>query len=266
MSLTISALNVYPVKSLGGFSLQQCRLELTGLTYDRRWMVVRPDGKMLTQRSHPQMALIGTSIENNSLVLDCFGMDSHTVPPTEATMNRVSSEVWGDEVPGIDLGDETARWLSQAIGDRCRLIAFPASEERLCDPEVSLPGDHTLYADGFPLLVVSQASLDKLNRKLEAPVSMSRFRPNIVVDGADPHAEDEWKAVQIGEIGLRLVQACARCSVPTVDPDAGVLAGPEPIHTLSSYRERDGEIYFGVNAAPDDEGLLSVGDVLRNIS
>ncbi len=263
MTITVSELHIYPVKSLRGIPLQTSNLDYSGLRYDRRWMVVTPDGIMLTQRTHPQMALVEPAIDDDCLVLDAFGMKSHRVPPTDAAMPRVASAVFGSEVSGIDVGDETANWLTQAIGEECRLIAFPASDTRPCDPAVSKRGDHTLYADGFPLLILGQSSLDDLNARLASPVTMQRFRPNIVVQGSGAFAEDRWDQVAIGDIPLRIVQACARCSVPTVDPDAGVLAGPEPIHTMSSFRERDGEIYFGVNATPDAEGTLSVGDSLN---
>ncbi len=262
MPLTISQLHVYPVKSLRGISLAESDLQLAGLAHDRQWMLVDSKGAMMTQRSHPQMALVDTSLDDGVLVLDTFGMDTHRVPVTDAAMARRSSSVWGSAVSGIDVGDETADWLGQAIGEECRLIAFPASDTRPCDPEYSNPGDHTRYADGFPLLVVTQASLDYLNERLATPVSINRFRPNIVIDGANAHDEDDWRTLRIGDISMRLVKACARCSVPTVDPESGVLAGPEPIHTLSSYRRRDGEVFFGINASPDGEGRLAVGDTV----
>lgn len=260
MTITISELNIYPVKSLRGISLQTSPMELSGLRHDRRWMVVTPAGDMLTQRTHPQMALVETAIEDDRLVLETFGMAPLRVPPADAAMRRIRSSVFGSEVTGIDVGDETADWLSQAIGEPCRLVAFPGSDVRPCDPAVSRQGDHTLYADGFPLLVLGQSSLDDLNARLTRAVTMQRFRPNIVVVGSEAFAEDRWREVTAGDIPLRMVQACARCSLPTVDPEAGTLAGPELIRTLSGYRERDGEIYFGVNATPDRQGMLSVGD------
>lgn len=263
MPLSVSEIHVYPVKSLRGISLESSHLGSAGLALDRQWMVVAPDGRMMTQRSHPQMALVETAIDGDILVLDSFGMQPHRVPRTKASMRRVSSDVWGSGVSGIDLGEETAGWLGQAIGAPCRLVAFPAADTRPCDPSVSQPGDHTRYADGFPLLITTQASLDDLNGRLEQPVGMQRFRPNVVIDGSEPYAEDHWSRIVVGEIPLRVIVSCARCSVPTVDPEAGVLAGPEPIQTLSGYRERDGEIFFGVNAAPDCEGIIETGAACR---
>lgn len=263
MSLSVSEIHIYPVKSLRGVTLESSRLGTAGLAFDRQWMVVTPDGRMMTQRTHPQMVLVETAIDGDTLVLESFGMQPHRVPHTRASMRKVSSNVWGSDVSGFDLGEETAGWLSQAIGDSCRLIAYPAADTRPCDPSVSQPGDHTRYADCFPLLITTQASLDDLNGRLAQPVSMLRFRPNIVIDGCPPFAEDSWRRIVVGDVPLRVVASCARCSVPTVDPESGALMGPEPIHTLSGYRERDGEIFFGVNAAPDAEGIIRTGAPCR---
>ena len=212
------------------------------------------------------MALIETRVEAGQLVLNSFGMEPLTVPHTQADMNRLNTQVWGDDVRGIDLGDTVSSWLSQAIDEDCRLLAFPASEIRQCDPKIAKPGDSTQFADGYPLLIVSQASLDDLNDRLAQPVEMARFRPNIVVSGCDSFAEDQWSEIAINDINIRLVEPCARCSVPTVDPSNGTLSGPEPIHTLSSYRERNGEIFFGVNAIPDQQGMITVGDSITLIT
>ena len=262
MTVTVSSLHLYPVKSLGGISMDHCWLGKAGFSYDRAWMAVKPGGRFITQRIYPQMALVQASISDGQLVLDCFGMDSHTVPVTSEVMSPCPTEVWGDAVQALDVGNETAEWLSQAIGEECRLVAFPDSSVRPCDPELSKPGDHTLFADAFPLLIVSQASLDDLNKRLTQPVTMNRFRPNIVIDGCQAFAEDDWLKIKINGVSIRVVDHCARCSVPTIDPDNGTIAGPEPIHTLSSYRQRDGEIYFGVNATAEIEGEITVGDTV----
>ncbi len=263
MTLYVSEIHIYPVKSLRGISLESSAIRFTGLAFDRQWMVISPDHRMLTQRTHPQMALVETALDGERLVLDAFGMPPHRVPTAEATKPKITSDVWGSEVAGVDLGEETATWLSQAIGTPCRLIQFPATDTRPCDPSVSHPDDHTHYADGFPLLITTQPSLDDLNSRLAKPVSMQRFRPNIVITGCAAYDEDHWQEIAIGDISVRLVRSCARCSVPTVDPGTGVLAGPEPIHTLSSYREWKGEVFFGMNATPDAEGVIEVGTACR---
>lgn len=260
MPITVAALNSYPVKSLAGIDHQTVHLGLPGFDHDRQWMVVSPDGRFLTQRTHPQMAMVETAVENGQLVLNSFGLDAHLVPASHAGMARLPTEVWGDAVQALDVGDDTATWLSQAIDEECRLVEFPSNETRHCKGERSLEQDHTRFADGFPILIISEASLGDLNSRLTDPVEMKRFRPNLVVSGCDAFAEDGWNSIAIGGISIRIIEGCARCSVPTVDPETGVLRGPEPIHTLSSYRERDDGVYFGVDAAPDQEGIISVGD------
>lgn len=265
MTFTVSAINIYPVKSLGGISLDTAHLDYAGLDHDRAWMVVKPNGQFITQRTHPQMALVHTAIQDGQLVLSSFGMDSHTVTLAAAGMDRLNTEVWGDRVCAFDIGNAAAEWLGQALGEESRLVYFPTSEVRQCDPQRAREGDHTRFADGFPLLLLSEASLVDLNSRLEMPVGMDRFRPNIVIQGCPAFAEDEWRKIEINGLPLRIVDGCARCSVPTVDQTTGVLSGPEPIHTLSTYRERDGEVYFGVNAVPDREGTISVGDVVKLI-
>ena len=260
MNVEISELFIYPVKSLRGVSLETMTLLNSGPEYDRTWMVTDPQGNMMTQREHPQMALIDTNIIEGQLILSTFGMQDWSVPVNQNDLDIVRTNVWGDSIKAERLDNQTNEWLSQALGESCQLIRFAPDEQRPCDPDLSYRGDHTFFADAFPLLILSQASLDHLNSKLENPVAMNRFRPNIVVSGCNAHAEDDWQALHIHETRIRIVDACARCSVPTVDPEMGVLSGPEPIHTLSSYRQRDGEVFFGMNGIPDSEVEIRLGD------
>ena len=263
--MKVAQLYTYPVKSLAGFSLQTAELTRSGFQYDRQWMVVKPDGQFMTQRSHPQMALLQSRIEQGRLVLSSFAMEDYTVDNTdENNPQRLKTDVWGDSVNGIVHKSATSEWLSDALGENCKLLSFPQSEKRQCDLTLSAEGDHTLFADAFPILVISQESLDDLNDKLDSAVGMNRFRPNIVIQGGDPFAEDHWKNIEIGNIGLRGAGGCSRCSVPTVDPETGALTGPEPMHTLSTYRQKDdGEVYFGLNMIPQSSGSIRVGDAIR---
>ena len=262
MNVKISELFVYPVKSLAGVSVDSMTLLKSGPEFDRAWMVTDPSGNMMTQREHPQMSLIQTEIKDGQLLLSTFGMDDWTVPGDQNDLDVVRTNVWGDSIKAEILDAQTNDWLSQAIGESCQLIRFAEDEKRACDPDLSFRGDHTFFADAFPLLILSQASLDHLNSKLENPVGMNRFRPNIVVSGCNAHDEDHWQNMHIHDTRIRIVDACARCSVPTVDPEMGVLSGPEPIHTLSSYRERDGEVFFGMNGIPDNQVQIQLGDTV----
>lgn len=269
--MKVAQLYTYPVKSLAGFSLDTAELTFSGFQFDRQWMVVKPDGMFMTQRTHPQMALVNTHLDDNKLILSSFGMEDLAVDKIDENGdNRLTTDVWGSGINGLVHNQTTNEWLSDAIGEECKLLSFPKAEKRQCDLKYASEGDHTLFADGFPLLVVSQESLDDLNSRLSSAVGMDRFRPNIVVQGCDPFAEDDWKNIEVNPennndqssgIVLRSVKACERCSVPTVHPKTGALAGPEPIHTLSSYRRKeDGEVYFGMSMVPESGGLIGVGD------
>ena len=262
--MEISELYTYPVKSLAGISLETAELERTGIRYDRQWMVVEPDGTFMTQREFPQMALIETDIIDGRLQLATFGMESVTVDEPDIENNeRVQTDVWGTGISAIRCEGPANEWLSDALGTACGLVTFPRDEPRQCNPEHANQGDSTFFADGYPVLVVSQESLDDLNGRLSEPVGMDRFRPNLVIRGTTSFAEDTWKNIEINNVGIRMAKPCDRCSVPTVDPQRGMLAGPEPIATLSTYRERDGMVYFGMNAIPEYSGTVSVGDMVR---
>lgn len=259
--MIVRELYTYPVKSLAGIQTDQASVLKTGLARDRQWMAIEPDGAFLTQRSCPQMALIHTRLEADRLVLSTFGMEEIEVPtPQLEHSERAIVEVWGDQVDAIVHNQQINAWLSDALGRPCKLVYFPPSEMRACDPDVAQAGDATLFADGFPLLLTNQASLDDLNRRLNKPVEMERFRPNIVVGGQVPYAEDRWRRIEINGLRLRVAQRCSRCSVPTVNPQTGMMEGPEPIRTLSEYRTAaDGMVYFGINMIPETCGTLCVG-------
>ncbi len=265
--MIIQELYTYPVKSLAGIRIDHACLLNTGFEFDRRWMVIDPNGTFMTQRSCPQMSLVQTRLENNQLVLSTFGMEDIAVPGPDETGHRTPVEVWGDKVNAIIHEDHVNAWLSDALGKECKLAYFPASETRACDPHVAHEGDSTLFADGFPLLLTNQASLDDLNRRLNQPVGMERFRPNIVVGGQIPFEEDHWRQIEINGITLRFAQCCARCSVPTVNPGTGIMEGPEPIRTLSEYRTGcDGEVYFGINMIPESDGIIGIRNEITVIS
>ncbi len=259
--ISLSGLHIYPVKSCAGITLADAELDARGLKHDRRWMIVDPAGNMITQRSHPQLALIGTAIADGQLLLSSFGMDELAVPAADASTQRMAVRIWNDEVSAWHIAAADA-WLSQAVGEDCHLVQMPDDAIRPCDPAYAQAGDHTGFADGFPLLLIAEASLDDLNRRLDQAVEMRRFRPNLVVAGCEAYAEDNWSAIRIGNIDMRVVKPCSRCPIPTVDPDTGEVSSGEPLQTLASYRERDGKVYFGQNVIHNAPGRLRTGDRL----
>ena len=255
--LKVSELAIYPVKSLARITLQTASVQHFGLAHDRRWMVVDASGKFVTQRQHARMCLIQPVLQDDELRLRAESMPELTVPrPAGRRTRRVT--VWDDQCNALDCGDDAAVWLSQFLAIDCRLVFFPEDEVRAVDPHYAQPGDRTAFSDGFPLLLISQASLDDLNSRLVTPVAMTRFRPNLVVRGCEAFAEDQWKEIRIGDLRFRIVKPCSRCIIPGVDPATGE-RGREPLRTLAGYRKRGDKILFGQNVIADGQGEIRVG-------
>ncbi|CAD6511568.1 MOSC domain-containing protein [Paraburkholderia metrosideri] len=267
---TISELFVYPIKSCGGIALHEARLLDTGLEYDRYWMLTHPDGAMLTQRAYPRMALIKVEIGADALIIRAPGMSELRTPLDAGRLDaprKVQTAVWHDAAYGLDTGEATAAWFSTFLGLPARLLRFDPERERQVDPDYtsSVGGATTYFADGFPLLVVGQASLDDLNTRLirkGAPsISIDRFRPNVVLTGLDAYEEDYVETLSVNGasaaeqgVQLQLVKLCARCPMPTVDQATGA-PNPEwphePTDTMTTYRanpQHDGAVTFGNNA------------------
>jgi len=255
--IKLSELAIYPVKSLGQIVQDSVSIDKFGLNLDRRWMVVDSEGVMITQRKKARMCLIQPLLEKDGLCLQAPDMPVIRVAcqPNAAHL-RVS--VWDDQCLALDCGDEVAEWLSRFLEMDCRLVFFPDDEIRQVDPVYAEPGEHTAFSDGFPILLISQASLDELNQRLKMPVSMCRFRPNLVVSGCEPFAEDSWKQIRIGEINLRIVKPCSRCIIPNIDPKTAQKSA-EPARTLSTFRRRDNKIFFGQNVIADAQAKLELG-------
>jgi uncharacterized protein YcbX len=233
---TISELNIYPVKSCAGISLSRARLAPTGFENDRRWMIVRPDGRFVTQREEPRLALIRPTLNGGSLLLDGPDLETLAVDP-ERPGNRIEVVCWRDRCSAIDEGDAAADWLERHLGAPHRLVRFDPSGKRASDR--AWTGEREVlnqFSDGFPWLLISQASLDALNRRLERPLQMNRFRPNIVVDGLDPFEEDEIATLSLDSIVLCPVKPCTRCAITTTNQQTGEREGDEPLRTLRSFR------------------------------
>ena len=256
--LRLASLYIHPVKSCAGLRVPRWTVADTGLRFDRQWMVVDTDHRLFTQRQDPRMALIRPALTDDALLLDAPGMPQLRLPfEARGATRRV--QVWSDEVSGIDQGDAASQWLGDALKAKLRLVRFDASQPRIVDPRWT--GEHraqTMFADGYPFLVASTAGMEELNRRLaerELPaVGIERFRPNLVIDGLDPHGEDFLDELRFetpdGPVAIKLVKPCVRCTIPSVDPATGV-QGHEPGDTLSSYRadaRMNGGITFGMNA------------------
>ncbi|MCW8825091.1 MAG: MOSC domain-containing protein [Gammaproteobacteria bacterium] len=255
--MKVSGLSIHPVKSLGAITLKHAQIDHFGLAGDRRWMVIDEAGVMRTQRQLPRMTMVKTELMADGLKISAPDSKSIKISyPKDSERSLV--KVWNDQCAAIDGGDEAAEWLSQFLGEPSRLVYFPENELRQVDPNFANVGERTAFSDGFPILLISQPSLDDLNARLESPVTMQRFRPNLVIDGCEPFAEDGWQKIRIGDITLRIVKPCSRCVIPTIDLDTG-MKGAEPIKTLASYRMRENRIYFGQNVIAEGCGQIEVG-------
>ena len=259
----LSAISIYPVKSLRGHAIESARVERMGLENDRRLMIVNPQGKFLTQREHARMALIRPVLRAGMMSLSATGMEDIAFEVCKIG-KRIQVEIWDSHgVESIDQGDLAAEWLSDFLKMPARLVRIAEDYLRKVSSEYALqPDDQVGFADGFPLLIISQESLDDLNERLEKPVPMNRFRPNLVVSGTTPFAEDHWKRIRIGQVEMALVKPCARCNVPTINQDTAE-SGKEPITTLARYRKIDGKVMFGVNVIPISTGRLQVGETIQ---
>jgi uncharacterized protein YcbX len=266
VTLVVSRLARYPVKSCRGATVTEARVEPWGLAGDRRWMVTEPDGTFVTARALPRLLLVRPEPDADGLVLHGPGVAPLPVPVPEGGP-LVDVVVWRDRVKATYAGDAAAAWLTELLGRPLQLVHLDDPRRRPVDPDFGAAGDTVSFADGFPLLLTTDGSLAALNELIaagpnagEAPVPMIRFRPGVVVAGSAPWAEDGWTALRIGGARFRAVKPCGRCVVTTLDPDTAE-KGREPLATLARHRRIGGKAVFGTNLVPDTPGVvIRVGD------
>lgn len=264
MSPTLSALYVYPVKSCAALQPASARVEPRGLADDRRWLVVDPGGTFVTGRLHARMPLIRATPLAAGLRLEAPGMPALeiAVPADDALRRTVT--IWRSSVDAAATDPAAGEWLSRYLGADLALVHMDDAALRTVNPDFGRPDDEVSFADGYPQLLISAAALDALNTRLREPVGMLRFRPNLVVAGTPPHAEDGWKRIRIGEVEFELVKPCTRCIFTTVDPQRGERnADGEPLKTLTTYRRTPNGVTFGQNLIPRGTGTIAVGDTVE---
>jgi uncharacterized protein YcbX len=264
--LRITKLLRYPVKSARGESLTRALLASTGIAGDREWLLVRPDGRCLSQREFPRLALLATRLTSEALWLEAPGLRPLSLPAGPFGV-PCAVRVWQDTVQALDQGDAAASELGEWLGTACRLVRLDPDHERLADSAwTGSTRAATAFSDGYPLLLVNEASLADLNARIGRELPLNRFRPNIVVSGLDAYAEDRLADLHCGAIVLRVVKPCTRCVVTTIDQASGERDGEEPLRTLRSYRhdERAGGFTFGQNVVivAGFGETLTVGDSL----
>lgn len=267
MPMKVARLSIYPIKATGEVTLSRADVELRGLSGDRRWMVVDANGDFLQQRNRPRLALVQSALsDDRSLRIEAPGMSALVVSEPQQGLRR-SVQIWRDRMKAPDAGEEAADWFSQLLGEECRLVFMDAAASRPIPDQYALDGGEVSFADAMPLLLATEASLADLNRRLNQPLPMSRFRPNVTIDGRVAWEEDDWQCIRIGNVEFTLTHRCARCVVTTIDQHSGEKddAG-EPLKTLAGFRRDSKGIYFGMNMAPRTTGALRVGDRVEVIS
>ncbi|KAB2970162.1 MOSC domain-containing protein [Zoogloea sp.] len=252
----LDALYHYPVKSMAGLRLDKAVLTPQGLPFDRCWMVADARGRFVTGREYPELVLVRANPAADGLTLSAAGRPGLFVPNT--AFNRpVDATVWGDAFQAWEGAAEADAWISGFIGAPLKLLWTGIDTTRRVCTESQVP---LSFADGFPLLLIGQASLDDLCARIGRPLAMTRFRPNLVVSGAPPYAEDSWTRIRIGDAVLRIVKPCERCVFTTVDPDTGTRGlDQEPLRTLATYRRTPDGVIFGQNLVADTASVLVPG-------
>jgi len=257
----VSELYIYPIKSLGGVPVATAEVTSRGFRYDRRWMLVDEHYQFLTQRKFPQMALIKVQIEDGGLLLT-HPTNGTIRMPFKSSADEREVTVWDDTCTGLLVNRELDDWFSDIFQISVKLVYMPESTRRQVDQRYAPNGIITSFADAYPFLMIGQSSLDDLNKRLESPLSMDRFRPNIVFTGGKPFEEDLMKHIRFSDMDFYGVKLCARCVVTTIDQQTAQ-RGKEPLKTLSSYRSKNNKILFGQNLIHAKTGLIRVGDTIE---
>ncbi len=248
--------------------MQELDYTALGPNCDRQWMIVNDVGVFMSQRKHPKLCLLKAevSVQTQNLKLSAVGHKSILINSSNGTDRKdINVTIWKDSVIASDCGESVAIWLSEFLGTSCRLVCLNNRTVRSVNTDFAKAGELVAFADGFPTLVVTQESLDEFNSHLEVPVDVRRFRPNIVIAGATPYAEDSWQTIRVGEIEFNLVKPCSRCIIPSVNPDTGQKEMAVN-QALLKTRRHEQITYFGQNALHHGLGKIRVGDAVELIA
>jgi uncharacterized protein YcbX len=265
--LQLSEIWVYPVKSLGGIQLQESKVTDRGLELDRRWLLVDDDGRFLSQREYPELALFKPEIAGDFLRIthrtSLESIDIVVRPVFSDDEPKVKVTVWDDAIEAFEVSAASTDWFTRLLGFSVRLVYMPDESERKLDPDYAITGaENNSFSDAYPFLIIGQASLDDLNSRMEKPVPMNRFRPNFVFTNGEAFEEDSWREFSIGNVSFVGVKPCDRCVMTTVDPEKGIISGKDPLKTLAKYRNFGNKVLFGQNVIGLGLGTVSVGDTV----
>jgi uncharacterized protein YcbX len=270
LPLTLTGLFLYPVKSLGGYSVPAAEITPRGLRHDRRWLIVDERNRFMTQRQHPAMALLSAAPAYNGFLLT-HRQRPDLLPlfiPFEATPDRtLFVTIWNDIVWAWCGTPEADAWLQEALGCHCRLVYMSDMVRRDVEPALNPEGQLVSFADGYPFLIIGEAALADLNSRLKSPVPINRFRPNLVFGGGLAYDDDTWEDFQVGAVPFRAVRGCGRCVLTTIDQQTAEKSpDSEPLRTLATYRRAERGTLFGQNVTGPGTGRLHVGDALVVLS
>lgn len=262
--LQVSQLFIYPIKSLAGIALTSTAITGRGFQYDRRWMLIDEKNRFLSQRDSAIMPLLQVAIEGKELIVyhQLQPENKLAIPLVPATSKFVDVFIWDNQCNAQLVSDAADNWFSDMLNMPCRLVYMPDECKVPVDQQYGEPGDLTSFSDGYPILMISEASLADLNGKTEEPVPMNRFRPNLVIKGATAFGEDTMAAFEINTVPFVGVKPCGRCVITTIDQQTG-LQQKEPLKTLSTYRKKNNKILFGENIIPRGIGTIRIGDNIQ---
>lgn len=264
--LKLSEIYIYPVKSLGGIAISKANITDRGLEHDRRFMLVDANGRFLSQREFPILAIFQTEFIENHLVITHRKTGENLIVNLgkPQASKALKATVWDDEVEALEVSNEATQWFTEALGSPTRLVYMPEESHRKTDANYSLKGDEiTSFSDGYPILIAGQASLDDLNNRLVSKVNINRFRPNLVFTGGEAFEEDAWHEFTVGNVRFFGVKPCARCVMTTIDQATGEKSGKEPLLTLNKFRRAGNKILFGQNVLISQLGAITVGDSIE---
>tara|TARA_R110001583_G_scaffold7720_9_gene37955 strand:+ start:41688 stop:42788 length:1101 start_codon:yes stop_codon:yes gene_type:complete len=259
---TLTDIYIYPIKSVKAISQPAALVEEKGLSFDRRYMLVDPDGKFITGRTHPLLTQVEVQFSQKKLHLSAPNMTVLIIDPDDFSTHSLTTQIWADKVNALHCHQDYDQWFSKYLQTPCQLVYFSESTQRCVKNRTT----QVSFADGYPLLLINQSSVDLLNSKLETPVSALHFRPNIVINGELPFIEDSWARLKIGEVEFEVSKPCSRCIFTNVDPKTGVAETNEPLATLVKFRYHQGDIDFGQNLVPLNSGMIRAGDEVQILS
>ncbi|HMQ07798.1 MAG TPA: MOSC domain-containing protein [Saprospiraceae bacterium] len=261
---SLNSFTIYPLKSASGIHLKSAKAGAEGFFLDRRWILIDPVGKFVSQRVAPRLALITQTLQKEKPFVS-LGSETRELPELNDSHPSIIVSIWGDVVEAVLAGDFWDSWFSRFLDKPVRLAYMKAKGDRIKIFDISPGYAPVSFADGYPYLILGTASVDALNQRLNQPIPVNRFRPNIVINTAEPHEEDKWDRFRIGNVIFKCVKLCPRCVVTTIDQKTA-LRSAEPLKTLASYRKNGNEIYFAVNAIVENEGMVHLEDEIEILS